>query len=359
MSLDLREELERITTSLQPNPDTVHRARSLGRRRLLLRRTKSTIGGVAVLALVGAAFANLPASWLPSADMPIASDASSGASPTSDQATAVAVANRKAEAQQRCWLARASQPSGTALLSVSGTTVGALRDRSDASRVTQLGQAPWVSLGDATTAAWCTFKTPGQYLIVAATQNGASITYQSSDSPLSDPGADGPPSKAHCSAIQDGTPPASALQIGLPNPAPGFPVRMEKDGVAKLTDPVTGVTCWARLFSVTKTAPTEKPAGGDMTGSSTVPTGPQVTVTVSQATSDPVSADGTVDGDPVVDRPQVAGVTSVLTRHFDSGDGSVWWQLRFDKGGYSVVMTASETVTVQELRTLADAISGL
>jgi hypothetical protein len=188
MTLDLRNELESATSGLKPTPDLVSRARVAGRRRLLVRRGRNAVGGIAALALVGAGIANLPALGVPTTGA--AAPGSTTASP--EPSEAMSAAAHKAEAQQRCQAARVLQPTGTEILFVSATTVGAVRTRTGGPGDVALAAEPWASLKGSDTAAWCTLKTGDTYKIIAATERGASITFVTSTQPLSDPGPDGP-----------------------------------------------------------------------------------------------------------------------------------------------------------------------
>lgn len=188
MTLDLRNELESATSGLKPTNDLISRARVAGRRRLILRRSRNIVGGVAVVALVGAGIANLPTLGVSTTGA--AAPGSATASP--DESAAMADAVHKAEAQQRCQAARVLQP-GTEILFVSATTVGAVRTHTGGPGDVALAAEPWASLKASDTAAWCTLKTGDTYKIIAATERGASITFVTSTQPLGDPGPEGPP----------------------------------------------------------------------------------------------------------------------------------------------------------------------
>jgi hypothetical protein len=328
MTLDLRNELESATSGLKPTSDLISRARVAGRRRLIVRRSRNLVGGVAAVALLGVGIANLQSmpgtttvtpgtsaspeqalAWVSLPDpapgfpyrlqpdaaprlatvegtqswsrsfslaakpeskasdgtgvangpeavimvgtfpMPGTADAIAGhpiserptvagttgavikfeqspGNPVTalyfhsgdftvamtglygattvqlvalgnaiegmDAASAISAATHKAEAQQRCQAARVLQPTGTEILFVSATTVGAVRTHTGGPGAVALAAEPWTSLKASDTAAWCTLKTGDTYKIIAATERGASITFVTSNQPLGDPGPDGP-----------------------------------------------------------------------------------------------------------------------------------------------------------------------
>jgi hypothetical protein len=188
MTLDLRNELESATSGLKPTSDLISRARVAGRRRLIVRRSRNIVGGAAAVALVGVGIANLPTVGVSTTGA--AGPGSATASP--DPSAAMANAIHHAEAQQRCQAARLLQPTGTEILFVSATTVGAVRTHTGGPGAAALAAEPWTSLKASDTAAWCTVKTGDTYKIIAATERGASITFVTSTQPLGDPGPDGP-----------------------------------------------------------------------------------------------------------------------------------------------------------------------
>ncbi len=140
------------------------------------------------MALLGVGVANLPAEWSQTTG-PVRTVSGS---PTPDRSAEMASVVQKAEAEQRCHAALAQQPQGTKILFVSATTVEAVRRHSGGPEAAALAGEPWASLNGSDTAAWCTLQTGGTYKIIAATRGGASITFVTSNQPLSDPGPEGP-----------------------------------------------------------------------------------------------------------------------------------------------------------------------
>lgn len=210
MTLDLRDELEEATSALEPPCDLASRARVTGQHRLVVRRRRNAISGVAVVALIGVGIANIPTHWPqttgrvqigsgittpgPSA-MAAArrqAEAAAAAAARRQAEAAAAAARRGAEAQQRCQAALALQPIGTKIRFVSATTVAAIRTHRGGPGAVALAGKPWASLNGGDTAAWCTLETGGAYKVIAATWGGASITFVTSQQPLGDPGPEGP-----------------------------------------------------------------------------------------------------------------------------------------------------------------------
>ena len=209
MTLDLRDELEEATSALEPPSHLASRARVTGQHRLVVRRRRNAISGVAVVALIGLGIANIPTHWPqatgrvqigsgittpdPSAMAAARRNAEAAAAAAQRQAeAAAAAAQRQAEAQQRCQAALALQPKGTQIRFVSATTVAVIRTHRGGPGAVALAGKPWASLNGGDTAAWCTLQTAGTYKIIAATWGGASITFVTSQQPLGDPGPEGP-----------------------------------------------------------------------------------------------------------------------------------------------------------------------
>jgi hypothetical protein len=187
MTLDLRDELEEATSALEPPSDLASRARVTGQRRLVVRRRRNAISGVAVVALIGVGIANIPTHWPQTTGR-----VQIGSGIATPDPSAMAAAQRQAEAQQRCQAALALQPKGTQIRFVSATTVAAIRTHRGGPAAVALAGKPWASLNGGDTAAWCTLQTAGAYKIIAATWGGASITFVTSQQPLGDPGPEGP-----------------------------------------------------------------------------------------------------------------------------------------------------------------------
>jgi hypothetical protein len=112
--------------------------------------------------------------------------------PTPTAADAKATAARAAEAQQRCHAALAQEPSGTEILTVSATTLDAVRSYAqDTTAAASLAAEPWASLPGRVTVGWCLLKAGDTIRTIAATGTGAgavaSITMHSATGPLNGP----------------------------------------------------------------------------------------------------------------------------------------------------------------------------
>lgn len=212
MTLDLHDELQNATSDLHPTNDLISRARVAGQLRLTVRRRRYAVGALTAVTALVVGIATLPNLRSPtsggiqaahgtmtpqrpgSAGDPQAAYGIPTFAPSDARTQAArkaAVEEHNAQAQQRCQAARALQPQGTEVLFVSATTVGSLRTRAGV-KAAALTAEPWAGLTDSETAAWCTIKTGSTYKIIAATVNGASITFVTSVQPLSDPGVNGP-----------------------------------------------------------------------------------------------------------------------------------------------------------------------
>ncbi|MCU0263841.1 MAG: hypothetical protein MUF09_09250 [Candidatus Nanopelagicales bacterium] len=106
-------------------------------------------------------------------------------------ADAKAFAARAAEAQQRCTAALAQEPTGAQILSVSATTVDAVRSYARDATAAALGTRPWADLPGRDTVGWCLLRAGDSAKVIAATVGGtgevSSITIYSPPRPLDEP----------------------------------------------------------------------------------------------------------------------------------------------------------------------------
>lgn len=88
MTLDLREELDRATSTLAPTGDLVGRARAAGRRRLLLHRLVNVAAGATAVAVLAVGITSIAPQWRQATPYPGASTASTA--PPADVEAALA-----------------------------------------------------------------------------------------------------------------------------------------------------------------------------------------------------------------------------------------------------------------------------
>jgi hypothetical protein len=139
--------------------------------------------------------------------------------------------------------------------------------------------------------------------------------------------------------------------IALPDPAPGFPARRWDDGVSPGTMS-NGVTYYSAFFGLERTSST--PWGGvNGVGASTVD---QITIVVGQFPLPPHDPT-TVDGNPIVARPQVAGVPGRVTSWTEKGTPMHY--LYFTSGPWTVEVFGAGRVTTAELVALGNALTGI
>lgn len=141
-----------------------------------------------------------------------------------------------------------------------------------------------------------------------------------------------PPALTHDPAITE----ATVAAIGLPDPAPGFPERVDTDNTAHMIFPPNPRDGWGKSFSL------KNPTTG-------------TTVLVLVGDIDPkafIPAGATVVG-----RPTVSGVKALATR---TQDGStVLTRLVLVRGKLTVAITASGQASVAQLVTLAESLTGM
>lgn len=129
---------------------------------------------------------------------------------------------------------------------------------------------------------------------------------------------------------------ATVSAIGLPDPAPGFPERVEADYTSRVILPPSPRDGWGKSFTA------KDPS-----------TGTTVQVLVGDIDPKPfIPAGATVLG-----RPTVSGVKAVVTR---TQDGStVLTRLVLVRGKLTIAITASGQVSIAQLVTLAESLTGL
>jgi len=141
-----------------------------------------------------------------------------------------------------------------------------------------------------------------------------------------------------------GSLPASAFaKVTLPDPAPGFPLRLSPDTQSVIVQMPNREGRQGKVFSVAVVPNTDGPNG------------PEVTMFVSNF---PMPGDGaTIDGHKIVETPTVAGVKGQLIRYQDQG--SEVTKLYFVTGMFSVDMTGTGGATTAQMVALGDALTGL
>lgn len=141
-----------------------------------------------------------------------------------------------------------------------------------------------------------------------------------------------PPALTHDPSITE----ATVSAIGLPDPAPGFPERVDADYTSHVILPPSPRDGWGKTFSL------KNPTTG-------------TTVLVIVGDFDPkafIPAGATVVG-----RPTVSGVKAVVTR---AQDGStVLTRLVLVRGKFTIAITASGQSSVDQLVTLAESLTGV
>jgi len=144
------------------------------------------------------------------------------------------------------------------------------------------------------------------------------------------------------------TRPAGIDAIGLPDPAPGFPIRRWKDDVA----PTSGIGRVDRSY-YTATFGLAKYPYATLPGSpgSQVPTGPEITIMVGDF---PLSAKAVAAAEA---NARVAGATGYLVSGSDKGTPT--HDLYFSTGTWTVEIHGFGGVTTAELVALGNALTGI
>ena len=141
-------------------------------------------------------------------------------------------------------------------------------------------------------------------------------------------------------------PPAALLEVSLPDPAPGFPLRRWTDDVGLETVGSGERPHWTALFGLGV-----QPDNADGT-----PGGPQVTLRVGDFPM-PANHGGTIEGHDVVASPEVAGVQGHVTLY--SEKGTAIRELYFSTGTHTVEVIGFGGVSTDQLVALGDALQGL
>ncbi len=155
----------------------------------------------------------------------------------------------------------------------------------------------------------------------------------------------------------DPTPPAvsvltdeqSVAGVSLPDPAPGFPFRLQPDPVPRQIT-VDGVQAWSRSFSV---ASRQEATASDGTG---IAQGPEAAIEVGTFPL-PVKS-GSVNGQPITDRVVLAGTVGYVST-FEETPGARVRALYFRVGGISVAVVGLNGATTEQLVTLGSSLVGL
>jgi hypothetical protein len=155
----------------------------------------------------------------------------------------------------------------------------------------------------------------------------------------------------------DPTPPAVSVltdeqavsAVSLPDPAPGFPVRLQPDPVPRRIV-VDGVTAWSRSFSVASSPET---TASDGTG---IAQGPEAAIEVGTFAL-PVKS-GSANGHPITDRVVIAGTVGYVTT-FEETPGARVRVLYFRVGGISVAVVGLNDASTEQLVTLGSSLAGL
>lgn len=144
--------------------------------------------------------------------------------------------------------------------------------------------------------------------------------------------------KAPESSGQD-TPPAALADVTVPDPAPGFPVRRDKDWTGHMADD-RGRSYWVNTYLL-----------ADRSGLD------HVTLVVGYTPTAVVQPAGTIAGHPVIASPKVAGVIGHVTRFEEKGTPIS--TLYFNAGDMNVMVSGTNNVTINELVELGEAVGGL
>jgi hypothetical protein len=164
------------------------------------------------------------------------------------------------------------------------------------------------------------------------------------------------PSPSGATVNPSASAPAELAAVTLADPAPGFPIRRWPDEVSLnsgLAGSTTGV--WAALFGLAAKPETRTTsAAGNISG---MPNGAEVTLFVAEMPMPARAADGTIEGNPVIATPTVAGVQGYVTSY--SEKGTPIHELYADTGRFTVIIIGFSGVSVDELVALGNALTGL
>ena len=133
--------------------------------------------------------------------------------------------------------------------------------------------------------------------------------------------------------------PAALADVTVPDPAPGFPVRRDKDWTGHMQD-ARGHSYWVNTYLLADRS------GWD-----------HVTLVVGYTPTAVVAPDQTVADHPVIASPMVAGVTGHVTRFEEKGTPIT--TLYFNAGDMNVMVSGVNHVTIEELVELGNSVDGL
>lgn len=134
-------------------------------------------------------------------------------------------------------------------------------------------------------------------------------------------------------------PPAALLGVSLPDPAPGFPVRISQPTRPILTKDF-GTSFWSRTWVLGLTRRNFADAS----------------VIVGDIRADGLSTPSTIQGDKVQRTTSVQGHPAFLTHHKQDGPVDI---LYFASGRFTVMITGGKNTTPDELISLGNALTGL
>lgn len=185
-------------------------------------------------------------------------------------------------------------------------------------------------------------------IVPALHQGGGTIdgrALASASSPSSPTGFPyGGSAQVHSLPNSNYTPPADLVAVRLPDPAPGFPYRVQPDGLYAMTAGA-GPACYGAEF-VVSTAPT----GAD---------GSTATVFVTDC-APPRATDGVIEGHSVVAHRPVAGVDGAFTRYTTGTQGSTHQNLvLYFTTGHFTTRIEGTALSQDQLLALGNALTGL
>jgi hypothetical protein len=88
-------------------------------------------------------------------------------------------------------ICRAAATDAQSVVAAHLSTVGQVRADRGGPRNTSPAEKPWAKVRDGAPAAWCSFKTPSEYLVAAATKGDEVVMFIHSETMI-DPGSEGP-----------------------------------------------------------------------------------------------------------------------------------------------------------------------
>ncbi len=140
-----------------------------------------------------------------------------------------------------------------------------------------------------------------------------------------------------------GPPPADLAAVSLPDPAPGFPYRRWTDEVSVTSLGADQTPQWVTTFGLGV-----RPEGTSNSA--------EITILVGHFAL-PALADGSIEGNPVIASPHVAGVVGHVTSYSEKGTPRS--ALYFSTGRFSVEVYGFEDVSTDQLVALGNALDGI